>query len=159
MADFGEAQVMDGPVAPNNGTWTLAYAAPEFFDGFTSNRSDQYALAVTYCQLRGGKLPFFGTDVTVTAGHLLGTPDLEALPEAERPILARALSKRPEDRWPSCTAMIEALRAIGTVGRPGGPRDAVRPPAPARRVPTPRVVGFRGNLRSHDAPGLQDVVG
>ena len=33
VADFGEAQVMDGPVAPNNGTWTLSYAAPEFFDG------------------------------------------------------------------------------------------------------------------------------
>ncbi len=129
VADFGEAQVMDGPVAPNNGTWTLAYAAPEFFDGFTTHRSDQYALAVTYCQLRGGQLPYLGTDVTVTAGHLLGTPDLEGLPEPERPILARALAKRPEDRWPSCTAMIEALRMLGMANNLPIPETLYGPPS------------------------------
>ena len=128
VADFGEAQVMDGPVAPNNGTWTLSYAAPEFFEGFTSHRSDQYALAVTYCQLRGGQLPYCGTDVTVTAGHLLGKPDLEAIPEAERPILARALAKRPEDRWPDCTTMIGALRAIGTADGLSVPETLYGPP-------------------------------
>ena len=159
VADFGEAQVMDGPVAPHNGTWTLAYAAPEFFDGFTSHRSDQYALAVTYCQLRGGKLPYFGTDVTVTAGHLLGTPDLEGLPEAERPILARALSKRPEDRWPELLGDDRSPAGDRDGGRPVGPRDAVRPAGPARRFPTPGVVGFRGALGDDDAPGFQDRVG
>ena len=92
--------------------WTAVDAPgfPEFFDGFTSHRSDQYALAVTYCQLRGGQLPYSGTDVTVTAGHLLGTPDLEALPEAERPILARALAKRPEQRFATVRALAAALR-------------------------------------------------
>ncbi len=35
---------------------TLRYAAPEVFQSRLSHRADQYALAVTYCHLRGGRL-------------------------------------------------------------------------------------------------------
>jgi hypothetical protein len=45
------------------------------------------------------------------AGHLMREPDLAGLDEPERPAVARALSKRPEVRWPSCRAFVEALRA------------------------------------------------
>ena len=152
-----QAQVMDGPVARNRGTWTLSYAAPEFFEGWTSHRSDQYALAVTYCQLRGGRLPSFGTDVAVAAGHLLGTPDLDGLPEAERPILARALAKRPEDRWPDCTAMIGALRRRDG-GRPVGPRDAARPDRPAT-ISDPEGRRAPGSSRVRRHPWIRTAVG
>ena len=67
---------------------------------------------MTYCQLRTGRLPFEGNAASVTAGHLFGRPDLDGLPEAERPILERALAKAPADRWPDCRAFTEALRAI-----------------------------------------------
>jgi serine/threonine protein kinase, bacterial len=40
---------------------TPEYAAPEMFQGFLSARTDQYALAVSYCLLRGGRLPFIDT--------------------------------------------------------------------------------------------------
>ena len=51
---------------------TPAYAAPEFFKKQTSSQSDQYSLAVTYCHLRGGRLPFTGGMAEVMAGHLRG---------------------------------------------------------------------------------------
>jgi Flp pilus assembly protein TadD len=43
-------------------------------------------------------------------------PDLEGLPEPERPVLARALAKRPEDRWPDCRSFVDALKALGPAG-------------------------------------------
>ncbi len=114
VADLGMARAMEGEVSGHTGIWTFAYAAPEFFRGQTTRQSDQYGLAVTYCQLRGGRLPFSGSAAAVTAGHLFATPDLDALPESERPIVERALAKMPGDRWPDCRAFVAALRAIPT---------------------------------------------
>ena len=88
--------------------------------------------------------------MTVTAGHLLGTPDLEGLPEAERPILARALAKRPEDRWPDCTAMIGALRALGTADGLSVPETLLRP---ARPVAT--ISGLRGSSGVGESPRVR----
>ncbi len=112
VADLGMARTMEGSVAGHTGIWTFPYAAPEFFRGQTHRRSDQYCLAVTYCQLRSGRLPFEGNAAMVSAGHLFGRPDLDDLPEAERPILERALAKEPDDRWPDCRALVEALRSL-----------------------------------------------
>src|SRR4051794_7603351 len=44
-------------------------------------------------------------------------PDLGDLPEEERQVVARALEKRPEDRWPNCRAFVLALaEAVHTEG-------------------------------------------
>lgn len=110
VADFGLARALTGGVTGHTGSMTTEYAAPEFFEGRTSAHSDQYSLAVTYCHLRGGRLPFVGTPAEVMLGHLKKLPDLSMLPPAEQPALARALAKKPEDRWPSCAAFVAALR-------------------------------------------------
>src|SRR5262249_8892 len=47
--------------------------------------------------------------------HLQGTPDLSSLPSDDRPMIARALSKKPEDRFPTCLELIRALRAATPV--------------------------------------------
>ena len=39
------------------------------FQGRISDRTDQYALAVTYCELRGGRLPFADTPPAVQRGY------------------------------------------------------------------------------------------
>jgi hypothetical protein len=44
------------------------------------------------------------------AGHTTGVPDLTMLPEAERPVVARALAKHRQERWLSCAAFVESLR-------------------------------------------------
>src|SRR5579883_1202934 len=110
VADFGLSCLSDqsGASRPTAGL-TFAYAAPEVFHRQTSAASDQYSLAVTYCQLRTGRLPFVGSAAAVMHGHLFGAPNLALLPEAERPIVARALAKTPSQRWPSCQAFIQAL--------------------------------------------------
>src|SRR5262245_42931024 len=145
VADFGLARVMEKTVASHSGGLTPAFAAPEFFRGQATRQSDQYSLAVTYCMLRGGRLPFEGSQAELMLGHIQGKPDLSMLPAAERPAVARALSKTPEKRWPSCGDFVEALARAGAADRPPPShpthRDEVstvttpppRPPAPPER--------------------------
>lgn len=110
VADFGLAKVMAHTMASHTGGMTLPFAAPEFFSGKTAPTSDQYSLAVTYCYLRGGRLPFVGQPTEIMAGHLMNEPDLSMLPDADRAVVARALAKEPGDRWPSCRAFLHAMR-------------------------------------------------
>ena len=111
VADFGLARVIEQSLAEKStGSLTPAYAPPEFFRGETAEQSDQYSLAVTYCMLRGSRLPFAGTYYQLMAGHTTGTPDLTMLPETERPAVARALSKSRQERWANCVAFVEDLR-------------------------------------------------
>jgi tetratricopeptide (TPR) repeat protein/serine/threonine protein kinase len=114
VADFGLAKLLDQSVISNTGGLTVAYAAPEFFEGKTFNRSDQYSLAVTYCQLRGGRLPFTGIHAQIMAGHLLQKPDLSMIPEDERVVVGKALAKRPEERWPNCRTFIRELEKVAS---------------------------------------------
>jgi hypothetical protein len=111
IGDLGLVKLLQGAQASHTGLMTPAYAAPEFFAGRTSRHSDQYSLAVSYCELRGGRLPFTGSAAEIMHGHLQGQPDLSMLPECERPAVARALTKNPEERWPSCAAFAEQVAA------------------------------------------------
>ena len=113
VGDFGLARQLEHDLTSHTGHWTFAYAAPEFFQHQTAHQSDQYSLAATYCHLSGGRPPFNGPPAVIMAGHLLLPPDLEMLFAAERPVVARALSKSPRDRWPNCRAFVEALRLAG----------------------------------------------
>lgn len=89
---------------------TPLYASPEAFVGKISNRSDQYSLAVVYQELLTSQRPFQGRSAReVAQKHMQGEADLRSLPEAERPIVSRALSKDPENRFPNCMAFVKAL--------------------------------------------------
>jgi pSer/pThr/pTyr-binding forkhead associated (FHA) protein len=109
VADFGLARLMSQVETGHSGGMTPTYAAPEFFRGQTASTSDQYCFAVTYCKARGGCTPFEGTLSEIMAGHLNQAPDLRMIPPAEQQVVARALSKEPKDRWPSCRAFVDAL--------------------------------------------------
>lgn len=110
VADFGLVRCLEHTLTSHTGNHSPAYAAPEFFKNRLSSRSDQYSLAVTYCELRGGRRPFEGTRDALMRGHLSREPDLSMLPPAERPVVRRALAKTPRHRWPSCAAFVAALR-------------------------------------------------
>jgi formylglycine-generating enzyme required for sulfatase activity len=126
VGDFGLAKVLHHTLSGHTGAYTPAYVAPEFLSGQTSGQSDQYALAVSYCQLRGGRLPFEGHVTQVLTGHAMHPPDLTMLPESERPAAARALAKEPKERWPSCRAFVDALAAEVTPRLLPGPRASGR---------------------------------
>lgn len=152
VADFGLAKLLDHSVISNTGGLTVAYAAPEFFEGKTFNRSDQYSLAVTYCQLRGGRLPFTGIQAQIMAGHLMQRPDLSMVPEKERPIVARAMSKRPEERWPSCRVFVRELENVYAHDQHGASPDLI----PVPEVPT--LLSQQGKRRPLRTMALGTVV-
>jgi formylglycine-generating enzyme required for sulfatase activity/serine/threonine protein kinase len=108
VADFGLAKAGD-KLAAHSGGLTLHYAAPELFTVGASDTTDQYALAVSYCQLRNGRLPFEGSVESVVKGHLYHAPNLSMLNSAESAVVARALAKEPGERWQSCKKFLREL--------------------------------------------------
>jgi serine/threonine protein kinase/Leucine-rich repeat (LRR) protein len=131
VADFGLAKMVERTIARVSLRLTPAYTAPEFLDERATRWSDQYCLAVTYCQLRANRLPFEGSYAKVIRGHRHERPNLTMLPETERPIVARALAKNPEERWPDCRTFVEELtKAIAR--HPDGERSLpiAAPPRP-----------------------------
>ncbi|HYT92726.1 MAG TPA: protein kinase [Gemmataceae bacterium] len=117
VAAIGLTEVRTATVIPRDPTMTPAYAPPEFVNEEGTRWSDQYSLAVSYCQLRGGRLPFAGNLSQMISGHLEHPPDLSMLPEAERPPVARALAKEPTERWRSCREFVEALATVASSGQ------------------------------------------
>jgi serine/threonine protein kinase len=111
VADFGLVKHLER--TGNSGHLagvTPLYAAPETFGNNISGRSDQYSLAVVYQELLTGQRPFNGKNPRVLAQqHQNEPPDLRSLPEADRPAVARALSKDPAKRFPNCIAFVRAL--------------------------------------------------
>jgi serine/threonine protein kinase len=111
VADFGLVKTLERSSSSGlMGGVTPIYAAPETFSNKISKHSDQYSLAVVYIELLTGKRPFAGKNIRQLAlQHMNEPPDLSMLPEVDRPVLARALAKDPDERFPSCTAFIRSL--------------------------------------------------
>lgn len=111
VADFGLAKHLER----QSSMGTLAgispqYAAPETFTSRITKFSDQYSLAIVYMELMSGRRPFQGKTIRELAlQHMNVEPDLTALPEQDRRVVARALSKDPFQRYPTCKAFVEAF--------------------------------------------------
>jgi serine/threonine protein kinase len=141
LADFGLARIQEGSrrLASATGVGTPLYMAPEVFKGKVSRHSDQYSLALAYAELRLGRRPLAGTNLMdIMFEHLEKTPDLNPLPAAEQAALRRALSKEPEDRYPSCGEFVQALEEART--------------APARPAPPPPPPPPEPPVLAHDPP-------
>lgn len=129
IADFGLCAALGQQTHRQGWRGTLPYAAPELYHGRASPATDQFSLAVTYCELvAGDRILRRGID----GRWLPGMPiDLDAARSRERPVLARALAPDPLDRWPSCEAFVSALKQVALA--PSGPvRRLVRSGATRR---------------------------
>src|SRR5579872_4206837 len=112
VADFGLVKDLEGMQASVTGGVTPVYAAPETFDGWVSRFSDQYSLAIVYQELLTGQRPFNGTNIRhLILQHLQARPNVAPLPVGDQALIARALAKVPDDRFPSCRELVQALRA------------------------------------------------
>lgn len=147
LGDFGLVKNLYERSASLVGGLTPTYAPPELFEGKPNRHSDQYGLAIVYSHMLTGMLPFpAGNTAQLAAAHLRGVPDLTALPRAQRPIIARALSKDPAQRFPSCLALITALRdalrseEMGVAATPPPWKAVVAPPPARTSAPAPAVV-------------------
>jgi len=120
VADFGLAKDLEGTMANLTGGITPVYAPPETFEGWVSRQSDQYSLAIVYQELLTGKRPFNGTNTRqLIMQHMSAVPDVSPLPPADRPVVFRALSKAPSDRYATCADFVAALKAEVNVAAPG----------------------------------------
>jgi len=143
VADFGLVKDLEGMAASVTGGVTPVYAAPETFDGWVSRFSDQYSLGIVYQELLTGQRPFPGTNVRqLIMQHLQAAPNLSPLPAGDRAAIGRALSKKPDDRHPNCTDLVNALKnSTGVTAAPSSdqaeltarevtPFDTARPKEP-----------------------------
>ncbi|MBS4730572.1 serine/threonine protein kinase [Mycobacterium sp. SM1] len=161
LGDFGIARSVDdisGLTATNMTLGTLAYCAPEQLKGEDlDGRADQYALAATAYHLLTGSQLFPHSNTAVVIGrHLTALPPALAdrRPElaALDPVLAVALAKDPDDRFPRCSDFAQALAehamnlglastAAATAWAPalGNATTAVSPPRPPTEEPPERA--------------------
>ena len=119
VTDFGIARLADSS-RTRTGTLlgTPGFMAPEQIAGQpVDGRCDLYALGVTLFQLLTGTLPFEADSLTELMFKITqhDAPDLRSLrpdlPEALARILARALRKSPDDRYPDGGQMAADLQA------------------------------------------------
>lgn len=99
---------------------TPAYMAPEQANKEqATSRTDQYALAVVAYEMLTGRVPFRGaTPRDVVLAHRDQAPPRPRslnpeLPAATEEALLKGLAKRPQDRYPTVTALVDALRGAG----------------------------------------------
>jgi serine/threonine-protein kinase len=157
LTDFGLARRDGSSVGlTTTGQWmgTPDYAAPEQIDGHDLDaRSDVYALGcVLFAALTG--TPPFGDRPRMAkpAAHLHEHPPTlrsrrESVPLAMEPVVARALAKRPEDRYQTAgelgAAALEAAQAPGATPRTRRLRRQARTSATARLSSRDRLRGVR----------------
>jgi serine/threonine protein kinase len=118
VADFGLCAGAGWQMLKKGWKGTIPYAAPELGNGGTAvPGTDQYALAVTFCEMVMGSRAFWNgrTKDSWSSGPPI---DMTKLRESEFPVISRALHPMPSARWPSCQAFIAALRKASHVSRP-----------------------------------------
>lgn len=150
LMDFGLAKVLEQSyVAADTGIFgTVAYMAPEQFQGTVSPLSDIYMLGVILYQMLAGKLPFEGNTSQILLAHLQLVPAAlgnspttrsahPAVVRALDQVISKVLSKQPNQRYTTCQALsnayYKALKAD--------------------------PVASAGNYRSEDRPNILDLSG
>lgn len=160
VCDFGLARAQGEVRATSNTMASLAYAAPEMVGGGhdPAPSTDQYSLAMSYVELRTGRLPYAElSPAAILRAKLDGTLDLSGLEPAEARIVARALAVDPARRWPSCVEFVRGLRAATTAIRGTGPAVVLgdaRASAETRDVPPETVAATPRRGRRAALAGL-----
>jgi serine/threonine protein kinase len=149
LVDFGLARSdRDDRSIGGGGSFvgTPRYAAPEQAAGRpVDGRTDGYALGCVLYECLTGAPPFPDrSGEALLLAHLEATPPRVTtlrpdLPPAIDQVIARALAKSPEDRFPTCRALIAAARDALVPGtrRRIPPPPGPSPPAPGVPEPVP----------------------
>jgi len=114
LADYGLATPTSGTHTPCPRHGTAEYCPPEVFQGYLSDRSDQFSLAVTYHVLRTGLFPFPKPPGVGEAlrNYVRPEANLSALSAVEKPIVARAMHAIPQNRYATCLEFMNALLRV-----------------------------------------------
>jgi formylglycine-generating enzyme required for sulfatase activity/tRNA A-37 threonylcarbamoyl transferase component Bud32 len=113
VADFGISRLLRTTSQSTNVSGTLAYMAPEAFDGKRNERTDIWAVGVIFYQLLGGSLPYEQQDMVSFIGAIMRqdpAPLPESVPEVLRQVVMKALQREPSQRYQSAIEMRQELR-------------------------------------------------
>jgi eukaryotic-like serine/threonine-protein kinase len=156
IVDFGLARVVSSISATQTmtTTGTLPYMAPEQVLGeAVDQRSDVWALAIILIQMLTGSHPFIRANTAAMTFAILNQPPaaLDAVVPLLQPLLYRALSKQPEQRYASAKEFLAELEAarmhLTASGQPHDEPTQTRPidPHEMRQIienaSTPRWTG------------------
>jgi len=122
LTDFGIASTTGSATDGEAAGMSIPWSPPESFADIPSTgvRTDVYALGATVFTLLSGRSPFERKGERNTSADLIERIERMALPSLGRPdvpdslqaTLARAMSKRPDDRYPSAVAFARALQKV-----------------------------------------------
>ncbi len=116
LTDFGLARLTFTPehTAPGTVMGTPAYMSPEQVEGGSvDERSDVYALGVLAYEMLAGKRPFVSEDESAASIMYMQVhtppPPLGGAGQALQTVVGRALSKKPEQRYPHAGLLASEL--------------------------------------------------
>ena len=117
VIDFGLAAEIRSTLQQNTSverdiSGTLPYMSPEQWEGkLAKGQSDQYSLAVVVFELLAGHLPYHNDSAQVLRQSVLRSkmPKLRGYGSHVNAVLAKALAKQPDSRFPSCKEFIKAM--------------------------------------------------
>jgi eukaryotic-like serine/threonine-protein kinase len=150
VTDFGIARALDSDdalTATGTVLGTGQYLSPEQANGERGDeRSDQYSLGVVTFELLTGTAPYSGDNLMAVAMRHVRDPVPSVrtlrpdLPERVDAVIARAMAKRPEDRFDSMGELAVALESCresedGREERPDEDTGVMGPPRPAAAAP------------------------
>ncbi len=163
VLDFGLAKVTERELRPGSVMLTqegMVFGTPEFMSpeqaqGKTLDaRSDIYSLAVILYEMLTGKLPFEARTPMEYIQHHITKPPLhldtrvpgKTFPQGLGDVLAKALEKRPEDRYATAAHFADALKTFAPGKSFSGlfPKDtaeivkASQTHNEAKAIPTPK---------------------
>lgn len=119
LSDFGIAKMAEANTqltSTGMGVGTPDYMSPEQAMGEPLDvRSDEYSLGVMVYEMLTGRVPFTGdTPIAIVMGHISKPlpsvrKDNTQIPLAVEQVLIKALAKKPEERYDSCSAFAKAF--------------------------------------------------
>jgi hypothetical protein len=136
VGDYGLSKFISSSqrTAQTQSVGTVYYMAPEISTGNYNKQVDIYAAGIILYEMLTGRVPFDGESAgEILMKHLTSPPDLKKLPAEYIPIVGKALSKNPAQRYATINEMAKAVEALGR------PVDVIPLPAPSRSAAAPPV--------------------
>jgi serine/threonine-protein kinase len=156
ITDFGIAKITEGQHSTETKTvaGTPNYMSPEQVQGLAvDGRSDQFSLAVIAYEILTGERPFVGEHLSTIVFKIVAEEPPPAFrvnttltPQIDE-VLRKALSKKPEDRFPNCSSFVGALELACAESRGW----KTLPAGAAAALPT-MAVEKTGPLPHHELP-------